>query len=304
MNLHSVRNGLSKINLDDLRLNHENSQDPGDRQIKILFKNVFKYKYAVRTLESIELCVYDISLLKNTQLYNNHSDSFYLDIPVAEKIIALSKRIIDGATAIGEFIEHYLFNNERQDLVRILLPKADDFPDLAVHLNELKKAISIPIRHPDILGEVNILSSEPGSIWLIVGLVTQRALKLISELSWSAVVIEKKRQEGRLLEQQVRSLELENDLKEAVVKAQKAKIEQAINMEAEGIAHRLEINADNEYLSTLRMSILTFEGLFGKGAEVRPGLNVPEDVAQHFPKMEEKALIESKIKQITERTNP
>ena len=169
-------------------------------------------------------------------------------------------------------------------------------------LEEIEQAITQVVVNETIGGEVKVSGWENGSFWLDIYLGSEAAVALIGSLAWSAAVVYKKIQEGRIFWQYVQSLKTKGKMLDEFEQAQKELIGKLIAAEARGVEDRTFPEHDNERVERLKNAIKTFAELMERGAEIHPALNAPEDVKNAFPKMKELPTIQSQTKQLEDRT--
>jgi len=186
---------------------------------------------------------------------------------------------------------------ESPESINIKLPPIKDFEELSKVSKELHVALTQVIYDKEIGGKEEIVSVENGSIWFNV-FVGATAVSVIASMVWSAAVIYKKIQEGRLLEEQIRGLKVKNESLQDILKAQKAETDRMLQAEADYIASEYFKENLPENIGKIKNSITTFAELITKGAEIKPSLMAPEEVSNLFPKATELLGIESKIKKL------
>lgn len=192
--------------------------------------------------------------------------------------------------------------NENINSINIKLPQVNDFDELSKVAREIHISLTQVLLNEEVNGETKIVSVENGSIWFNV-FVGETAVFVVASIAWAAAVIYKKIQEGRLLEQQVRSLKVKNDSLEDVLKAQKAETDLMIQAEAEHIqSEHFKLNAEDN-IARIKNLISTFAELIGKGAEIHPALVAPENVSNLFPDTSKLLGLESKIKRLANPSN-
>jgi hypothetical protein len=168
------------------------------------------------------------------------------------------------------------------------------FEELIKVANDLKKGIELPIADSKI-GEVNILTAESGSIWLLI--YVGAAMNLVAGICWSAAVIRKKFAEAKLFEEHARTLDLKNEALESLVQAQKQQLQNVIQGEAEAIANKNYQEHNNENIERLKLSLTTISELIEKGAIILPA-EKNESITKLFPDYNNLSLIESTIKKL------
>ena len=250
----------------------------------------------IRTIDSMKLFTKVIDELKQSVLFTTASDSMRAQPGEAQRVeknLSLLKELVLN------FLDILLKTvpEENVDSINIKLPEVKDFDDLSKISRDIHIGLSQVILNDEIKGQTKIVSVENGSIWLNV-FVGTTAVSVVASLAWSAAVIYKKVQEGKLLEQQIRGLKVKNESLEDILKAQKAETALMIQAEAEYInsQHFKENNPEN--IERIKNSISTFADLIGKGAEIQPAIIAPETVANLFPDSTNVLNIESKIKKL------
>lgn len=240
-----------------------------------------------------------VNAVKSTPAYTSLLDTIIVDSPTDDLILATTNNLVTRVAVLKEFLKQVI-QDEEENSIRIKLPPVKDFEDIAQVMNELKRAISIPIADED-AGEVRIERSESGSIWLLVYLGAQKAMRLIAEISWAAIVIRNKKKEGDYINQQIEEYNLSNEQKKAIIEAQTKLINTLVEAEATNIHNRIngnENSLDNEAHQRLILSINTMQNLLERGAEIRPSLTAKEEIINLFPSTTNQQLIESKTKQL------
>ena len=107
---------------------------------------------------------------------------------------------------------------DAQDDVFVKLPPTDDFNAVIAYQTQIAKALEQVVVPEG--GELKIMSWEPGSLWLELAVGGQAMVMIVGSIAWSAAVIYKKAQEGRMFHQHAKSLELKNESLQNLVEAQ------------------------------------------------------------------------------------
>ena len=194
----------------------------------------------------------------------------------------------------------------RQDInsVFVKAPALTEFSDMIAFEGQLKKAISQIIFHPKIEARLELKSWESGSpLWLELALGTQAAVNIVGAAAWAGAVVFKKIQEGRLHQEYVRGLKLRNDSLEVLLEAEKQLLNEIVSAEATNIALS-NYDGDNsqDTIERVKLTIKEFAEMIEKGAEIHPALQAPEPVKNLFPNFNNLLATESKIKQLSEKT--
>ncbi len=251
---------------------------------------------AINELKSLNLFPEVIDKLQNSAIFTTSNDGIAVQVNEA---VEINNNLSILNTLLNNFLE-VLINTvpeESMESINIKLPPIADFDELSKVSREIHIALTQIILNREVNGQTKIVSVENGSIWFNV-LVGEAAVVIIASLVWSSSVIYKKFQEGRLLEQQIRSLKVKNESLEDVLKAQKAETELMIKAEAEHISSEHFKENAPENIEKIKNSITILADLISKGAEIHPALVAPEQVSNLFPNPKNLFGIESKIKKI------
>lgn len=258
--------------------------------------NLKELRDVINELFSLNLFTDTVNLLLDSAIYTTSNDS--IRIQSTENLTITSQ--LNLLKILIENFNKTLMNSvpeESTDSINIKLPPINDFDELSKVSREIHIGLTQVIFNDEVEGQTRIMSVENGSIWLNV-LVGTTAVTVIASLVWSAAVIYKKIQEGKLLEEQIRGLKVKNESLEDILKAQKAETSLMIQAEAEHVnSEHFKINAP-ENIEKIKNSISIFAELIGKGAEIQPALVAPENVSNLFPDPTNLIGLESKIKRI------
>jgi len=267
-------------------------------------KSVYSYvglgnvREVINRLIELNLFKSITSSIKDSIIFTTRADDMKIEISesnLIESKLKLLDQLIDNLLQVILQVSP----EESLDSVNIRLPEIKDFDELSKVSKEIHIALTQVILNKDIKGETKIMSVENGSIWLNV-FVGSVAVSVIGSLAWSASVIYKKIQEGKLLAQQVKNLKVRNDSLEDILKAQKAETELMIQAEAEHVnSKHFKIN-EPENIERIKNSISTLANLIDKGAQIQPALYAPEEVSNLFPDPKKLDTIETKIEKLVE----
>lgn len=279
----------------------------------ILDKFVFENKvnpngtYVISKLNNIRFVLIELSKLKLFDTYLNRllgsiiftssQDSMTVQSIEANEIIYNLKNLKDVSENFLSVLIRTI-PEEDPNSINIKLPTINDFDELSNVARSIHIALTQVVLDKEIDGHTKIVSVENGSIWFNV-FVGSTAITLVASLAWSAAVIYKKIQEGRLLEEQIRSMKIKNESLTDILKAQKADTDLMIIAEAENILSNYFKQNVPENLERIKNSIKIFAELIDKGAEIHPALIAPEKVSNLFPDTKNLLGIESKIKKLT-----
>lgn len=265
-----VKDSLEKLNLEIIE-----TTSNGPR-----VSNLIPYRTGLAQLSEISVFSPVVANYKSklpTALLDGISNKIYIsanDVITVRSMDSEIKRI--GNIFISLFTQDYY---AKDDVLNIKLPQLNDFADLEKIANELKKAIEVPLNASNIEGaEVKIMTAEPGSIWLVVGLGALQAVKLIGRICNIATTFRGDLAKAKQQEEYLRQLKINNDMLEDL----RGRAEIYNNELLEGYAKQVEDgSADNqELLSIYKLSIKSFAEMMDKGA-----LFLPETKDQETKKL-------------------
>ncbi|WP_185216153.1 hypothetical protein [Sphingobacterium mizutaii] len=261
-------------------------------------KNVIQLRNVINELDKIELLKSITSAIYFSPLFSTSKDYISVDYTESNKINALLSKLKDYSDILL-FVLNQTFPKEETNSVNIKLPEIKDLDELSKISRDLHIAITQVVYNEEINGVTRIDSVENGSIWFNIFLGTTAAVSIIGSIAWSAAVVFKKIQEGRMLKEQVRSLKINNDSLAEIEKAQKKELDLVIDAETNYINSEYFKEGIPENLEKIKNSIKIFSELIQKGAEIKPALHAPENISNLFPEPMKLLGVESKIKKIS-----
>lgn len=295
MNLSILKNELNKLNLAILDLPFQTTTNAGSTFLK--FSNFNQLKLTLNEIAQLGLAPKEIDQLSQIGIFSQYGDSQQYDYTVGNQIRSFASIIQIKVSAIKEILNQNL-PTDTQGILRIRLPKANDFEELADVFNDLKIALSLPVRLLKEGGDIGILTAEPGSIWIVLLIPAIPAMVLIADLVYCALFV---KQEDGKNEQTLNLLSrLEDPEIEATIQnKQKDYRSKIISNEALGIANRNGIETTPENLEYLETSVKKIVKQYSSGAMYLPSQSNGAEIVEMFPSQEKK-LIESKVKQLGE----
>jgi len=247
----------------------------------------------------------ELTLLEKSIIFR--TTSIQIQIPPDEwrSLQNAISRLIPKLLGLRQYLNAFL---AQQDQISVFV-KIPDFLDFAAVIDfevKLQKTLSQIIFHSKIKDGVRLelRSWERGSpLWLELFLGTQAAVNVVAASVWAGAVVYKKIQEGRLHQEYVRGLKLRNDNLEAILEAEKRLLNEIVDAEANNIALSCYDGENSqETLERVKYTIKEFAEMIEKGAEIHPALQAPESVQNLFPDFKNVSKIESKIKQLAEKS--
>lgn len=281
-------------NLTHLNWTSDQYNQGGQAFIKV--GGLIKVRHVITEIEPLDLFETQVYALKNSIIFTSTNEQ--MQIQHAEGIA-----IINHLNNLKQLISNFLtvltqtIPTEDENSINIKLPEVNDFEELSKVSHDIHVSLTQVIYNKEINGQTKIVSVENGSIWINV-FIGSGAVAVVGSLVWASAVIFKKIQEGKLLEAQVKALNVKNESIQDILKAQKEETKLMIQAEAEFIqSTHFKENAP-ENIERIKNSIKTLAELIEKGAEIHPALVAPEQVTNLFPDPKNLIGLESKIKKI------
>ncbi len=263
------------------------------------FNKLDLYRKGVHSLETTGLLKNEISQIQNSLIFSTNKASIRVNLNEGEE---LKQKILSFETLIKSLanaLENITSTKTDKNSISIKIQTVKDFDDLSNISKDLHTILTQVIVNNKIKGKVEIINVENGSIWFDILLGTELAIIIVGELTWASAVIFKKIQEGKIIEQHVKSLKIKNDSLSEIKEAQKKLINQMIDSESKFLHKKYFDSNDNDQMTRIKHSIKLLSNLIGKGTEIHPALNAPEEVSNLFPDTKKLELVESKIKKLT-----
>jgi hypothetical protein len=294
MRLREIANVLDHVNLSDIELNLPySSADYRTIENLVDFRNAVNQVSEIKSLQCIT------NKIKESPVFSTISDEFTISKSQARDLEVLSNKLVLVATAFREVIKSQL-SDEKNESIVIKLPEDRDLRTLVGDLDIIEKAISQIVINDEIDGVVQVITWEPGSLWIEIYLGSIAAVSLVGSSVWAAMVIRKKREEARMFEQHARTLELKNEALENLIDGQKRAIELQLESESKALENEYftGVEPSPERIQRLQYAVKSFSKLIERGAEIHPALSAPEPVSNLFPANINPLAIESRIKHL------
>ncbi|RYZ84415.1 MAG: hypothetical protein EOP06_18120 [Proteobacteria bacterium] len=257
--------------------------------------NLKKFREVVVNLSIVPAFSGYANVLFESPIFSNDRDVFELGAQDYHNYSYISKLLKYSARGLLNSIENQLANEQTESLA-IKLPESKHLRSVVNDLDAIEKAISQVVFDPEVDGRVDVVTWEPGSLWIEIFLGSAAATTIIGSIAWAAAVISKKRQEAFLVEQYVEGLKTKNDMLKDLRLANRSMLDLQVESEAKAILQ--EKRQSPERLARIQFSIKEFASLIERGAEVHPALSAPESVKNLFPGVINPIAIESRIPRI------
>ena len=307
MRLSEIQMHIEKISMEGIYLKLENHGSNST------ISNIIKFKEFLKSVQIFPFYAAEVTELYESDLYSTGNDSITVNYQIAASIKNYANYLITGMIALRKVLDAMNMKSDSDEKsIFIKLPSSNDLKELISTLSAFEQSINQVIINDTINGYLQIERWESGSFWVKLVLGSQAAVFLIGSISWSAAVINKKYQEGRILEQQVRALNIKSESLEDLLNTQKKATDLLIkneveaiqikhfqkgkvNGESSGSSSEKEGMLDPEQFERLKMATKTFAELIQKGSEIHPALTAPEKVDNLFPDFNQLDSVTSKI---------
>lgn len=265
-----------------IRINNLNNLS----EVMSLLKNFKHFEIELKNLRNYD--VFDIMHGETITMNQISFNAFNSTVKQLRDKVFLSLSIIDSI----------MVSTDEKTLC-IKLVEHVSLKDFAAELELLDSIIMQVITHKDINSSYKFSSFDIGSSWVNIIVGTTVAFNLLAGLVWSSCVIRKKWNEGSLLEETVKSMQIKNESLEDIRLANKKLLDELANKEAENLMSEYNLeDTDNEYKKRLIHSIIELAKLINDGVQIQPALMAPEESKNLFPNYEKLDFIESKTKLI------
>lgn len=255
-------------------------------------------KSAVEVLDDLGLFKEILKKLKTQSFFNSVSPSIIIQ---QNEHAELSKEIPNLkilCDSLSDSIDKSVPETTPEQ-ISIKIPNPTSFKELKVTADKLDKIFSNTILHDDIKGNVKISNFDTGSYWVDVIANGEKIIPLIAGLAWSGVVVFKKLQEGKLVQEKVKAMKISNEAFKEIVDKSKEQINQTAEIEANHLQQEFYKTKEPEQMERLKMSLKELAELYSQGARIYPSLEATEEVVESFPDFEKLESITTKIKNIT-----
>ena len=240
-----------------------------------------KLRQALNEFDSINAFKPDIDAIRSkTPLFETESNRVFIDQATFPEFGSLMTKIYSNAVTILQFWEDIV--TKREDAIDIKLPVARTFGDLENIVKDLKLSIETTLNAIRIEHKLEIITAEPGSIWLQVALGTSIAVQFIGQICQKATKIMMEFAKVKSFREYARTLKLGNDEMENLI----ARSEKATDLYLESLAEDLlkenHNEATQEIKNYIQFSIRTIADLMEQGAKFLPESSKPE-ITNSFP---------------------
>ena len=299
MKIKELKADLQSIS-ETLNFKYEEQKNAQGQIVQSTFTNLISFRNGINLLENTGLLKLEISQIKKSGIFSTTQDDLTINVNEGRSFKLPMDSLIRIVGALNTSLSK-ITGTTRENSISIKLPNVNDFDDLAKTSSTFHTILTQSIINDQIKGQVKIDSVENGSIWLDIYLGSAPALALVGGLAWSAAVVYKKIQEGRIIEEHVKSLKIKNESLKEIKDAQKKAIDLMIDAEANQLySENFKVPDNHEQIERLKHSIKLLSEQIDKGAEIHPALNTPETVTNLFPDMKHLELLESRIKKLTQ----
>lgn len=296
MRLREIKNILQKyIPLLELNTTSRNS-NPRTYQLT----NADNIQKGISGLKEIGLFDKYLKILEKQSFYSFTGSNIMItdnEFKVLSKTIPEIKAIAQG---IVDAISQTIDSND-ENVISIKIPEPQNFDDLETTSKKLHQIFSQTLLSKEIQGGIRIKNFDSGSYWIDIVASSKEIVGLIAALTWAGVVVYKKLQEGKFLQEKVREMKISNDAIEEIVEQSKKAVNTEANNEANFLYNTFFKGRDNEQVERIKVALKELANLYSKGTEIHPSLNANIEVKESFPDFKRIENVNSKIKKLEQK---
>ena len=197
-------------------------------------------------------------------------------------------KIQAAITVMYQWINRYVPTEETETIINIKLPQINTLSDFAASANCIKKALSQVVSEAG--GNIKVKQLDHGSYWLIIDVGTIEAVVFVGLLVSAAYRIAMKVINTLKAIEELKSLRLDNQLKEYQLDERKF-IQSKAQEEAKKINHEQfgktkgeDLANFNEREGRICVSIEELVKIIRAGGEIHQSLEAPKTVSELYPK--------------------
>ncbi len=235
MRLRKIAHVVRTSDLSDLTLEAERTNAGIELQNLAAFRQTLLELHQIPALKPLAENILESSIFKSDFDVFTVSTKEY-----QESIQPKAMRLRLAAEGLLESIDTQI-GQERSESVMIRMPDTKDLRVLVTDLGRIEKSISQVVVHPSVDGKVEVVTWEPGSLWIEIFLGTAKAASFIGGVAWAAMVIVKKQQDCAFFEQHARDIGLENPALDQLLSNQEASVNLQIDSEAKLLRNELVV---------------------------------------------------------------
>lgn len=244
---------------------------------------------SIRNLEKTDLFSSDIEDLVKEELY---LITKYPNIRFSsENVVQLTKianNIYNKCLGMINLIDNAFHETkENSDSLVVSLPNrkitTKEFENIIVEFNSLLKLLSI---HPEFKQQdLEVENLDIGSEWLVIALQSAAALGFFGSIINMTLIISQNIKSNKILDKQLESIELDEDLKASYKKASQKINIQVYESGAKRIIEESDVEDIPENISQLASALAKANELISLGVSFDSSINASKEISEHFPKL-------------------
>lgn len=223
------------------------------------------------------------ALLVIKEIANSALDEIVVTRKTATLFVSAMNELKSHTEIIYDTLEEFLKKGTKES-VSIKLPISNDLEEIANTMSKLKLALEQSLVNPFVNGHIELIGFDRGSNWIDVGLGSLLALQFLGAMI--RLIYESKNKEIELAtkREMVRSVKIQNDLKEKFCEAIDKELEEYYSHRVDNLLSIAKIDKpEPEYPARLGHSLRLLSELVSKGLEVHPSLIAPKEEIDKFP---------------------
>lgn len=282
------------------RLALEEKKDSTDSSYYVL-ANIEDVKAILKQLESINCFNDNIAAIRRTSVdFELNRGKGYINKNSRITLTAEYNTLKTKVVAINELFDSVDYKQNENGL-DIKLPPNISLAELSKCTRDLDKVFSTcPILSKQ-EGEISFTAVDVGSAWLTFAVAgaSIALLKAVAELVDKAIIIRSHNLSCQQQKEQVRSLEMGNEMLDTIVKVHEEMGAKLLNKMCAELAEKNSIT-EAEDRERIRNSIQLLSDWMGKGMEIYASIQSAPEVKAVFPPIEKQALPSGRISLLTD----
>lgn len=290
MQINTISDYLDKISR-LITFQHERNQDFKTYSVS----GLNNLREALALMKDVGLFPHQTDALRNSSWFDNYVDQMSLSSEEHAQIL----RFINYYNNASDGIKHFanlIIPNDQELVLNIYLPNNYSFSDLESVSNDLKKCIELPAL--DVGGSANVISAQPGSIWLVVAFTTRAAISIVGKIIEIATRANIEIQKGKIFAQYAEGLKLDNEVKKSIMEAQKVFIDGIVEDKIDEAKENLDTENDITKVARLKLAVTKMSELLRKEIKFLPSPKLDLDIQNSFPKEETIDVVNEELKRL------
>lgn len=233
-------------------------------------------------------------------IYNSGIETMLVESHVAYGYQEKVERLMAAMACFSSNISQHMKRTE-EGILSFKLPAIDGLDEFTEVIRDLNRSLGVVLADSSINEKCRIHKFDNGTLWIEIAIGIGLGAKVVAGIIWASCVIRKKMKEIEIMDKNLRSLDLKNEMLEHLVHAQRKQLDNIIQAESQMLVDAILKDADPEMFAKLKTAIETVAGLVNRGAEFRISPESPEELQKSFPDFDKIESVESRVKNINHK---